>query len=54
MYEDAVAELLDGSEGAGRANDCEVADSVDVGVPDEVPTTDVRFRSVLMGYNTKR
>ena len=25
---------------AGRANGCEVADAVDVGVLDEVPTTD--------------
>ena len=40
MYKDAVAELLDGAEGAGRANGCEVADAVDVGVLDEATTTD--------------
>ena len=37
LYKDAVAELLDGSEGDGRANGCEIADSVDVGVLGEFP-----------------
>ena len=37
LYKDEVAELLDGSEGDGRANGSEIADSVDVGVLDEFP-----------------
>ena len=32
LYKDAVAELLDGSEGDGRAKGCEIAEYVDVGV----------------------
>ena len=51
----AVAELLDGSEGDGRANGSEIADSVDFGVLDDFPNcSDWRCRSVLMVYNTKR
>ena len=41
MFKDAVTEhILDGSEGAGRANGSELADAVDVGVSDEVLTSD--------------
>ena len=40
LYKVAIAELRDGSEGAGRANGCEDADAVDVGVLEAVPTTD--------------
>ena len=38
MYKDAVAELLDGSEGDERANGRENADSVDVGLLEEFPS----------------
>ena len=39
MYKDAVADLLDSSEDARRADGREVADAVDVAFPDD-PTVD--------------
>ena len=41
LYKDVVAELLDGSEGAGRANGCEFEmPNCSMGFVDEVPTND--------------